>query len=215
MNNKIIRGSRIFTDDQIYEKEKILNDFNKTDFHFPLEKTIYEVLEEKAKQSPNKIALEFMGKSMSYKEVNEKSNVIARKLRQRGVKANDIVAIMCDRSFEMILGLLGIMKSGGAYLPIDPEYPEDRKRFVLSDSKCEVLLTYGNVSVPKGTRCEVIDLGSADIWEGESSDLPSVNTSNDLAYVIYTSGTTGLPKGVMINHQGVVNQLSYLESEYP
>ncbi|MGI0535999.1 amino acid adenylation domain-containing protein [Bacillus pfraonensis] len=189
------------------EKEKILNEFNKTDFHFPLEKTIYEVLEEKAKQSPNKIALEFMGKSMSYKEVNEKSNVIARKLRQRGVKANDIVAIMCDRSFEMILGLLGIMKSGGAYLPIDPEYPEDRKRFVLSDSKCEVLLTYGNVSVPKGTRCEVIDLGSADIWEGESSDLPSVNTSNDLAYVIYTSGSTGNPKGVLLEHKNLMNLL--------
>jgi len=113
---------------------------------------------------------------------------------------------MVDRSLEMIVGILGILKSGGAYLPIDPKYPQDRITFMLRDSGTCILLTQHQIKESiRDIEIGTILLDDADIYKGHSSNPKKINNPKDLAYIIYTSGTTGRPKGVMIGHQSIVN----------
>ena len=122
------------------EKNKVLK-FTDTKTPYPKDKTIVRLFEEQASLYPNKKAVVFKDSSLTYDQLNSKSNQLARVLRNSGVRANDPVAILVDRSVEMIVGILGILKAGGAYVPIDPEYPELRKSFILKDSGCRVLIT--------------------------------------------------------------------------
>uniref|UniRef100_UPI0032163CAE amino acid adenylation domain-containing protein n=1 Tax=Clostridium sp. TaxID=1506 RepID=UPI0032163CAE len=197
------------------EKNQILYEFNDTKIDYPKDKTIQELFEEQVEKTPNNIAVVFEDKRLTYRELNEKSNGIARVLRDKGVKTDSIVGIMVERSLEMIVGIMGILKAGGAYLPIDPSYPKERIEYMLKDSKCEVLLTVessaNNIEFTK----EVIDLFNEDWFEGDLSNLEKINNSSNLAYVIYTSGTTGKPKGVMIEHRNVINTLIYMQDNYP
>ena len=115
--------------------------YNDTNANYPKHKVIHQLFEEQVERTPNNIALEFEDKTMTYQELNEKSNQLARRLREKGVKTNSIVAIMLDRSFEMIIGILGVLKSGGTYLPIDPDYPYDRIKYMVENSECDIILT--------------------------------------------------------------------------
>ncbi|MCL2427252.1 MAG: amino acid adenylation domain-containing protein, partial [Oscillospiraceae bacterium] len=160
----------------------------------------------------------FNGSGMTYDELNKRSNQLAWLLRDRGVKADSIVAIMTERSFEMIIGILGILKAGGAYLPIDPEYPENRIEFMLNDSGTEILLTQTHLYDKADYGGERINLDESCIYDGGTGNtlnLKSLNSSSDLAYVIYTSGSTGRPKGVTVEHKSVVNLLHDMEKHYP
>ena len=129
-----------------------------------------------------------------------------------GIKPDSVVAIMIERSIEMIVGMLAVLKAGGAYLPIDPDYPADRISYMLEDSGTKILLTRATLvdelfTDSLNNRIDVIDLAQSDIYSGEGLNLDNINKPSDLAYIIYTSGTTGKAKGVMIEHKNVVRLL--------
>ncbi|PEJ41045.1 non-ribosomal peptide synthetase, partial [Bacillus wiedmannii] len=153
------------------------------------------------------------GQSLTYKELNDKANQVARVLRQKGVQPETIVGLMTERSSEMIIGLMGILKAGGAYLPIDPAHPVDRIGSVLSDAKVDLLVTYGDIPSTLPYAGHVIDLTDQSIYQEEKTNLDVEMTSRHLAYVIYTSGSTGVPKGVMVEHQQVNNFIHGMVNE--
>jgi bacitracin synthase 3 len=182
------------------EKRLLLDDFNQTDTGFPTDKTIHELFREQVSKTPDSVSVVGKGHgrmdawlhgniSITYRELNRKSDQVAFMLRERGVLTDDIVAIMLERSLEMIVGILGILKAGGAYLPIDPGYPDERKQYMLTDSGARILLT----DLPEGRSFH------------HSSNQFIIHHSGNLAYVIYTSGSTGKPKGVLIEHRSLVN----------
>ncbi|MDP4147651.1 MAG: amino acid adenylation domain-containing protein, partial [Bacillota bacterium] len=197
------------------EKRKILVEFNDTKAEYPKDKTIYELFEEQVEKTPEIIAVVYEEKELSYRELNERANQLARMLRRRGVGPDKIVGIMVERSLEMIVGIMGILKAGGAYLPIDPEYPKERIEYMLEDSKVDILLTQTQLVGKSEFSGNIIEIDREDLYVGDSSNLEKINTSNNLAYVIYTSGTTGKPKGVMIEHRSVVNIMIDLQDKYP
>jgi len=132
-----------------------------------------------------------------------------------GIKPGDYVALMTERSFELVIGIYGIIKSGGAYVPIDTDCPKERLSYMLSDCSAKALLVYG-VDVDKyDIDIPVIDLSEGSVYDGDETNLDIVNTPEDDFYLIYTSGTTGEPKGVMCLHKGTVNLISYLQANYP
>lgn len=191
------------------EKHRILHEFNNTYADFPMDKTIHQMFEEQAEKTPDNIALILNDSKMTYAELNEKSNKLARTLRDRGVGSNKIVGIMAYRSFELIIGIMGILKAGGAYMPIDPHYPRERQRYLLENCGAEMLLTQQEFFKSADICGEIIDLDNDINYTGDGCNLPPVNSSGDLAYIIYTSGSTGEPKGVMIKHVGVVNSFCW------
>ncbi|HEX3028864.1 MAG TPA: amino acid adenylation domain-containing protein, partial [Clostridia bacterium] len=191
------------------EKQLVLYEFNNTCASFPREKTVVQLFEEQVERTPDNVAVVFENEQLTYKELNEKANILSGKLRALGVGPDDFVAVMTDRSMEMVAGIYGIIKSGGAYVPIDPGYPEDRIAYMLKDCKPKVILTC-NMEI--NTEIPVIDLGRKEAWDGPDGNPGHVNKPDDLLYVIYTSGTTGKPKGVMIENKGVTNYCS--NSEY-
>ena len=198
------------------EKHKIINEFNNTYLEYPKDKMIHKLFEEQVEKTPDKVAITYMDKSLTYRELNERSNAIARLLRSKGIKQNKIVAVMVESSLEMIIGLMAILKSGGAYMPISSEYPEDRIRYILEDSKPNVILTQRKLFniVPSVADLEIIDLEDEKLYVEESENLEYINTSADLAYVIYTSGTTGKAKGVMTEHGNFLAYVNAFLKEY-
>jgi tyrocidine synthetase III len=190
------------------EKEQIIiNQFDQAKANYPKEKTIHQIIEEQVKKTPENIAVLFEKSQLTYKELNEKANSLARTLRNKGISPDDFVAIMMDRSIEMIIGIVAILKSGGAYLPIDPSYPEDRINYTLKDSGAKLLLTQGHLSNRIEFNGDIIDINDSNSYHCEVSNLDNVNRPTDLAYMIYTSGSTGKPKGVLIEHRNVVRLL--------
>ena len=197
------------------EKEQILVSFNDTKSTYPNNKNIYEFFEEQVKKTPENIALIYEDKTLTYRELNEKSNQLARALRSKGVKADTIVGIMVERSLEMMIGIMGIVKAGGAYLPISPNYPEDRIKYMLEDSGTKILLTKKHLMSKAKFDGVIVDLEDQSLYQGDNTDLEKINNSNNLIYIIYTSGSTGNPKGVMIEHKSVVSLLLKLQQDYP
>jgi len=185
------------------EKE-IINGFNNTRTDYPKEKTIVQLFEEQVNLYPDKEAVVFKESSLTYRQLNEKSNQLARFLRNSGVRANEPVGILVDESVEMIVGIFGILKAGGAYVPLDLEYPEQRKNFILSDSGCRILITRDKYITETDDGVIKLSLDSFESYHNDKSNVEGINTSSDLAYIIYTSGTTGIPKGTLIPQQGVV-----------
>ncbi|WP_259418057.1 non-ribosomal peptide synthetase [Bacillus toyonensis] len=191
------------------EKHILLNEFNETDMDYPKNKTIYQLFEEQVERTPNKVAVEFEGQQVTYKELNEKSNQVARLLHDKGVHPEMIVGIMVERSLDMIVGIMGILKSGAAYLPIDPEYPEERIKYMVEDSNTKFVLTqthlYDKLHFTNNECITKISINDETIKKQEQINMERRNNRNDLAYVIYTSGSTGLPKGVLVEHHSLVN----------
>ena len=187
------------------EKKRILIEFNDTNVEYPKDKTIQELFEEQVERTPDHTAVVFEDKQVTYRELNEKSNRLARLLRDNGVKAESIVGIIAERSIEMIIGIMGVLKAGGAYLPMDPGYPEERIRYMLEDSGAGILLRQkrtGGKIVDSGAS---IELDDERIAQGDGSNLKDNNNFQHLATIVYTSGSTGKPKGVMIHHCGIIN----------
>jgi amino acid adenylation domain-containing protein/non-ribosomal peptide synthase protein (TIGR01720 family) len=187
------------------EKHQILYDFNNTQVEYPKDKTIQELFEEQVSRTPDNVAIVYEDQKLTYKELNQRANQLARILRNKGAKSDSVIGILVKRSLEMIVGILGVLKAGAAYLPIDPEYPEDRINFMLEDSLSILLLTQHDLAAKLKNCKELIFLEPKELYQGDSSNLEKINNSTDLAYVIYTSGTTGKPKGVMIEHKSLIN----------
>ncbi|MDO8955135.1 MAG: amino acid adenylation domain-containing protein [Gammaproteobacteria bacterium] len=170
------------------EYQHIINDWNQTDRPYPNDKTIHQLFEEQVEKTPQNVALIFENQQLTYKELNERANQLARYI---GPQVPDtLIAICIERSLEMVIGILGILKAGAAYVPIDPQYPDERQTFILKDTRCKIKITQ-----------ELIEKSLGET----KGNLLSKGNANDLAYVIYTSGTTGQPKGVMLNHSGLNN----------
>ncbi|NFG84174.1 amino acid adenylation domain-containing protein, partial [Clostridium botulinum] len=200
--NIMIKDINLITEE---EKNKLLYEFNDTYTKYLKDKTIQELFEEQVERTPDNIAMVFEDKKLTYRELNEKANSIARVLRDKGAKADSIVGIMVERSIEMIVGIIGILKSGGAYLPIDPYLPKGRILHMIQDSHSNILLTTEEFLEDIKFNVEIINLSNRNLYKHKNSNLEIINKSNDLAYVIYTSGSTGSPKGVMIEHKSINN----------
>lgn len=198
------------------EKQKILYKFNDTKADFPNDKTVQELFEEQVQRTPNNIAVVCGDRSISYKELNEKANQLARALREKGVKPDNIIGIMFDRSVEMIISIFAILKAGGAYLPIDPQYPEDRIKYMIENGGLQILLSSPeHFDKYRHFNLEIINLEDKALFKGDKSNIKNINSSTDLAYVIYTSGSTGKPKGVMIEHRSLINRINWMQKKYP
>ncbi|HWA27919.1 MAG TPA: amino acid adenylation domain-containing protein, partial [Lacunisphaera sp.] len=194
------------------ERRRLLEEFNDTRMEYPAQLQVQELFEQVVDRSPERTALVFGEEQMSYGQLEEKANRLARTLRQEhGVGPDVLVGICLERSLEMVVGIMGVLKAGGAYVPLDPTYPVERLGFMLADSAVGVVLTKG--ALPAGLKFggRVLDLDQADSYAAEATRLPRVGTSRNLAYVIYTSGSTGQPKGVMVEHRGLVSNLRWMQ----
>ena len=185
-------------------KTRIINEFNDTITDYPREENIISLFKQIVEESPDHTAIMNEGKAITYKELDQKSDKLAAKLVQLGTKPEQCIGIMCNRSPEVYVGLLGILKAHGAYVPINPEYPKERKELILQEIEADILLC--NCGYEPECNVEVIDLNQDIIMDEPEKylrDLPKIKPDN-LAYVIYTSGSTGRPKGIMIEHKSVV-----------
>lgn len=196
-------------------------EFNRTEADFPREATLTQLIEAQFAQHPDRIALicdhdkAFGKSSLTNAEVNAKANQLAHRLRSLGVRPGHIVALMVERSFAMSIGILGIVKAGGAYLPLPPDNPPDRTEYMLKDGGVKVLLVHGKTAGKAAFAGTIIDLDDLSVYRGPDFNPEPVTKPEDLAYVIYTSGSTGRPKGVMIEHRAVVNRLHWMQRAYP
>lgn len=192
------------------ERNKILIDWNKTRHEFPKNKCVHQLIEEQFSVNPDAVAVEFEDIKLTYRELNERANQIANYLQNSGVKPNDIIGICIERSIEMVTALLGIIKSGAAYLPIDPGFPIERIVFLIEDTKAQFILTQQKIleKLPAtNSRYIPVDKNNKEINRESKSSPLNKATPSDLAYVIYTSGSTGKPKGVLMKHEALVNLL--------
>ncbi|WP_439846177.1 surfactin non-ribosomal peptide synthetase SrfAB [Bacillus spizizenii] len=178
------------------------------------EATFAALFEEQAQQTPDHSAVRSGGNLLTYRELDEQANQLAHHLRAQGAGSEDIVAIVMDRSAEVMVSILGVMKAGAAFLPIDPDTPEERIRYSLEDSGARIaVVNERNMTAIGQYEGTIINLDDAK-WRNESKERPSpISGSRNLAYVIYTSGTTGKPKGVQIEHRNLTNYVSWFSEE--
>jgi len=206
------------------EKEQILYEFNNTWAEYLENITIHEMFELQAEKFPCNTSVtgdSSVGHNsyLSYRELDKQANQLASILREKGIRCEGIVVVMMERSVEMIIAIMGILKTGGIYFPIDPHYPEERIDFMLRDSNAKFLLA--SSSVEEGPQVGGVDVETLVIKEGyafsnSSPHLPCSSTcSENAAYVIFTSGSTGKPKGVVICHGSVINRLNWMQKAYP
>lgn len=200
------------------ERKTLLAEWNRTAAPYPRDRCLHELIDEQAGRTPDAVAVEFEGTSLSYRELALRSNMLSRKLASLGVGPEVLVGACMEHSLEMVVGIIAVLKAGGAYVPLNPLDPEERLAYVLSETAMPVLLTQkGLVSrLPPGTATvlcldESFPLHAAG---GQSSPPLSGVTPENAAYVIYTSGSTGTPKGVVVTHRGVVNYVSWAARAY-
>ncbi|GEM_PF-4741361 len=210
LTNKISNIEIITTD----QKQQILYEFNSNAGGYPNNKTVIQIFKEQVKKYPNNCALSFNDNSMNYHELDIASNKIANLLLKKGVREEDVIGLLTDRSFEVVVSILGILKVGCAYLPIDVDYPEDRISYMLENSDSKYLLTLSNHT----EKCEEFEnrifIDSEEYTESSDADVSCFKNPNNLLYIIYTSGTTGRPKGVMIENKSVVNLFFNTDTKY-
>jgi amino acid adenylation domain-containing protein/thioester reductase-like protein len=180
-------------------------------------KAIHHLIEEQTAHSPNSIAIEFESNHLTYGQLNDRANQLARHLQHLGVKPGVLVSICVERSLEMFVALLGVLKSGGTYIPLDPAYPKDRLEFMMEDSRSSVLITHGDLDASLKTNPDLqtvyLDRDAETIAQYSPKNPTLELTADDLAYIIYTSGSTGQPKGVRIKHSALVNLLQSMQCE--
>ncbi|MDQ0232871.1 non-ribosomal peptide synthetase [Metabacillus malikii] len=197
------------------EQQKQIYEWNDTKHLVDVSKGYHEKLEEQVNRTPYHTAVFENDTGLTYMELNQKANKVARYLRSVGVAPDDLVGIMLERSTDMLIGILGILKAGAAYLPINPHLPAERIQYMIQDSEINVLVTSGSMKQEIVFSGLTIHLHDDEIKKQDHTNLPSVTKPTSLAYVIYTSGSTGNPKGVMIEHQSLINRIDWMQSRYP
>lgn len=189
--------------------------WNNNQTFYPKDKCIHQLFESQVERTPEAVAVVFENEQLTYKDLNCRANQLARYLQNVGVGSEVLVGICVERSLEMVVGIIGILKASGAYVPLDPTYPKERLAFMLQDSQVSILLTQQHL-VEKLTESEAQIVCLDSEWEAiaqESEDNPvSEVTAENLAYVIYTSGSTGKPKGVLVSHYNVVRLFEATQS---
>ena len=188
------------------EMNQLLREWNDTRTDYPQNKCIHQLFEERALQHAEDVAVTCDSQHLTYKELNSKANQLARYLQKQGVGAEVLVGLCAERSIDLIVGMLAVLKAGGAYLPLDPSYPRDRLNLMLEDARIKVLLIQDKLSENFRDFSHSVIKCDRD-WEQiarESTDnLTNTVTADNLAYIIYTSGSTGKPKGVAVTHKAV------------
>jgi amino acid adenylation domain-containing protein len=198
------------------EREQLI-DWNKTRRDYLNDRYAHQLIQARAQATPNAQAVTCTGAQLTFVELNARANQLARHLRQSGVGPEVKVALCVERGVEMVVGMLGVLKAGGAYMPIDATYPAARVRYILEDAKCPVMLTQQRLveELPE-TPTKIVCLDSD--WDliatHDSEDFDGEVEPENLAYVIYTSGTAGKPKGVEIEHRGLRNLINWYIEEY-
>jgi amino acid adenylation domain-containing protein len=193
------------------EQNQILVEWNKTHADYPKQLCIHDLFEQQVQKTSDAVAVVFEDKQLTYRELNTKANQLAHHLQKLGVGPEVLVGLCVERSLDMVVGLLGILKVGGAYMPLDPAYPCDRLAYMLEDASVPVLLTQERlvVTLPEHkAKVVCLDADWQEIAQQSESNFQSKVTPEHLAYVIYTSGSTGKPKGVQILHGALVNFLN-------
>lgn len=199
------------------EYDEIIYKLNDTAADFPADKTLAQLFEEQVEKNGDNIALEYEGETVTYWELNDLAGKLALKLQAAGVIPDAVVGMLCERSIEAVICIMGVLKAGGAYLPIDPAYPLERKNYILQNSELKTLLIekplverenelLGN-SRSRGVKDFTIDYRTLDGEMVTGDFKPPAMSSDNLAYVIYTSGTTGNPKGTLLRHRNVINYI--------
>ena len=207
------------------ERRQLLVEWNDTDRDYPQDKCIHQLFEMQVDRTPDLVAVEFEGTKLTYRELNQRANQLAHYLTKLGVKPEKFVGICMARSVEMVIAVLGTLKAGGGYVPLDPEYPAERRRFMLEDSQATILLTQQalavkvfeqqeamvrvqiEASIPVQTIC--LDTNWETITQESSDNLANLATPYRPSYVIFTSGSTGKPKGVVMEHRSLCNLISW------
>ena len=191
----------------LVEEDKLLNGFCATQTKYPTDKTIPELFEEQAVNSSDSVALIFEEEHITYKSLNERANQVAHFLQQQGVVAGSIVPVCMECSVEMIIVFIAVLKVGAAYVPVDPQYPQERINFMLKDIDAKLVICNTDLKGKLDIDASIVSIdNSADqIWKESKENLDFKPGYTDLAYVIYTSGSTGQPKGVMIEHKSLLN----------
>jgi len=199
------------------DRHQILDEWNDTATVYPGGFCLHELIEAQMARTPGRIAVEIEGASLTYRDLSRRSSQLAHHLRRLGVAEEVRVGICAERSLALIVGLLGILKAGGSYVPLDPEYPRERLAYMVGDSGARLVLTQeslADVLSASGVPQVLLDTGWEEIG-GEREEVPETRVAPDnLAYVIYTSGSTGRPKGAMNTHRAIVNRLLWMQSAY-
>ena len=199
------------------EEQELLLQWNQTATEFPQDRCIHHLFERQAARTPEHPALFFETERLSYRQLNERANQLAHYLRARGVGPESRVGISMERSVEMMVAVLGVLKAGAAYVPLDPNYPGERLSFMLADAQVELLLTQHHL-LAKWPECSAavicVDSESESLARASVENPESGAEGQNLAYLIYTSGSTGQPKGVMIPHAALLNHCHALSTCY-
>ena len=200
------------------ERQRVLVEWNDTDVDFGPQACLHHLVEAQVSGSPDAVAAVFEGAGLSYTELDERANRLARHLRARGVGPQAVVGVCLPRSLELVVAALAVLKAGAAYLPLDPALPTERLRFLLADAQPGALLTRQSLldRLPEaGVSVVTLDAEGLEIAR-QSPDKPDdATTPDDLAYVIYTSGSSGQPKGVMVPHRAICNQVRWRQHAFP
>ena len=200
------------------EREQLLFEWNQTRADYPQDTSLHELFEQQVEQSSDALALISQTEQLTYRQLNQRVNQLAHYLQKQGVIKETLVAISLERSVEMVVGILAVLKAGGAYIPLEPSYPVERLGFMLFDSQASVLITRQEIleKLPASSAKTVcLDIHKNEIAEEREENLINSSKADHLAYIIYTSGSTGTPKGVLGTHQGTVNGLHWLWKTYP
>jgi amino acid adenylation domain-containing protein len=198
------------------ERQQLLVEWNDNQIAYPETAGVHHLFEAQAAQTPDAAAIEFCGRQLTYRELNSKANQFAHYLINRGVGPEAIVGVSLDRSFEMLVAILGVLKTGAAYVPLDPTYPRDRIAFMIQNTAARIVITQKHLASNIDGDAELINIDEAGpIFANESFANPDVAVSSrQVALVLYTSGSTGNPKGVMLEHRSLVNFATVAKSSY-
>jgi amino acid adenylation domain-containing protein len=199
------------------ERRQILVEWNQTVAAFPQDCRLHQLFEGQMERTPDRVAVEFRDQQLSYRELEERANQLARHLRKIGVGPDVLVAICVERSLELVVGILGILKAGGGYLPLDPDYPADRLAYMLDDAAAPVLLSQAHLiqRLPRAPRTICLDRDWQTIAKESHARNQEAVVAESAAYAIYTSGSTGLPKAAVIPHRAIVNHMFWMNEAFP
>lgn len=196
------------------ERKQVVFDFNDFTIDYDRTMTVDAFFEEQAKRTPEQAALICGDRTLTYAELNEKANQLARKLRDKGIGPDKLVGLIVERDLELIIGMLAVMKAGGAYLPVDPAFPLERINYMFRNGGVNILLTQSSLDIQLDYECEYVHLDDASLFEGDNSNLDKLHHTRNLMYVLYTSGSTGQPKGVAVEHRNVAGYVHAFREEF-